>query len=80
MSTSDPKMDNLNICYYYRVGKRSKSISSLDQHSASLSQFIEYWRAIASGIHFFNMSLEKCLHAIHKDIITIWNFRDEHEV
>ncbi|KAF8326439.1 hypothetical protein F5887DRAFT_225940 [Amanita rubescens] len=39
----------------------------------------KYWRAIASGIHFLNISLENCLYAIHKDIITIWNFRDLHE-
>ncbi|KAF8690274.1 hypothetical protein AX14_003036 [Amanita brunnescens Koide BX004] len=36
----------------------------------------KYWRAIASGIHFLNVSLEKCLFAIHKDIVTIWNIRD----
>ncbi|KAF8351828.1 kinase-like domain-containing protein [Amanita rubescens] len=39
----------------------------------------KYWRAIASSMVFLNVSLENCLYAIHKDIITIWNFRDLHE-
>ncbi|KAF8716707.1 hypothetical protein AX14_012229 [Amanita brunnescens Koide BX004] len=36
----------------------------------------KYWRAIASGLNFLNISLQGLLHAIHKDIITIWNIRD----
>ncbi|KAF8335282.1 hypothetical protein F5887DRAFT_614491 [Amanita rubescens] len=39
----------------------------------------KYWRAIASSMVFLNVSLENCLYAIHKDIITIWNFRDLQE-
>ncbi|KAF8696555.1 hypothetical protein AX14_001521 [Amanita brunnescens Koide BX004] len=36
----------------------------------------KYWSAIASGMHLFGSSLQKCLYAIHKDIITVWNIRD----
>jgi len=36
----------------------------------------KYWRAIASGIHFLNFSLKKCLDVIHKDLVAIWNIRD----
>ncbi|KAF8326455.1 hypothetical protein F5887DRAFT_1014642 [Amanita rubescens] len=36
-------------------------------------------KAIASSMVFLNVSLENCLYAIHKDIITIWNFRDLQE-
>ncbi|KAF8351818.1 kinase-like domain-containing protein [Amanita rubescens] len=35
----------------------------------------KYWRAIASGLYFLGVSLDKCLYAIHKDITTIWNIR-----
>ena len=31
-------------------------------------------------MHLFGSSLQKCLYAIHKDIITIWNIRDLDEV
>ncbi|KAF8351827.1 kinase-like domain-containing protein [Amanita rubescens] len=40
----------------------------------------KYWRAIVSGIHFLNVSLQKCLLAIHKDIVTIWNIRGLDEI
>ena len=42
----------------------------------SSMRFTEYWRAIASGIHFQNFTLKKCLEVIHKDIVAIWNIRD----
>ncbi|KAF8629773.1 hypothetical protein AX15_003278 [Amanita polypyramis BW_CC] len=35
----------------------------------------KYWRGIASGINFLNLNLRNCLHALHKDIIKIWNIR-----
>ncbi|KAK2463327.1 hypothetical protein APHAL10511_004638 [Amanita phalloides] len=35
----------------------------------------KYWRAIISGAHFFGVSLQNCMNVIHKDIITVWNFR-----
>ncbi|KAF8716708.1 hypothetical protein AX14_012230 [Amanita brunnescens Koide BX004] len=38
----------------------------------------KYWTAIGSGL-LWNKSLENCLKAIHKDIITIWNIRDLHD-
>ena len=46
----------------------------------SSMRFTEYWRAIASGIHFLNFSLKKCLDVIHKDLVAIWNIRDMEEV
>ena len=46
----------------------------------SLLHFTEYWTAIGTGLPFFGMSLERCLKAIHKDIVTIWNIRDLHDV
>ena len=42
--------------------------------------FAEYWRAIASEIHFLNFSLRQCLDVIHKDLVAIWNIRDVEEV
>ena len=36
----------------------------------------EYWREIGYGIYFLNISLKKCLDAIHKDLVAIWNIRD----
>ena len=40
----------------------------------------EYWRAIASGLHFLGVSLRKCLFAMHKDIVTVWNIPNMDEV
>ena len=64
--------------YHRRVGKRSKLIPQLLRDSST--RFIEYWRAIASGIVFLNVSLKKCLDVIHKDLVAIWNIRDVEEV
>ncbi|KAK7029538.1 hypothetical protein VNI00_014415 [Paramarasmius palmivorus] len=36
----------------------------------------KYWRGLASSLHFPGMTLEKCLDAIHEEIIMIWNFND----
>ena len=43
-------------------------------------RFTEYWRVIASGTHFLEISLKKCLDVIHKDLVAIWNIRDMEEV
>jgi len=36
----------------------------------------KYWIGLASGMHFLNKSITKCLFVLHKDIVTIWNIRD----
>ena len=43
-------------------------------------QIAEYWRAIASGILFLNLSMKKCLDVIHKDLVAIWNIQEMEEV
>ncbi|KAJ6455150.1 hypothetical protein C8R45DRAFT_1222584 [Mycena sanguinolenta] len=36
----------------------------------------KYWRGIASSTRFPGFKLEKCLHTLHIDIVTAWNFND----
>lgn len=64
----------------YRVGRKSESNFNLLSCYSSLYRCTEYWSAIASGMHIFGFSLDTCLYAIHKDIITVWNIRDLDEV
>ncbi|KAF8685409.1 hypothetical protein AX14_003999, partial [Amanita brunnescens Koide BX004] len=58
-----------------KVGEKSRSKLQL-QVNILCHQFPEYWSAIGSGIGFYGFSLRKCLYAIHKDIVTVWNIRD----
>ena len=39
-----------------------------------------WFAAIVPDAHFSNPGLQKCLDAIHKDIVTIWNIEDPDEV
>lgn len=45
-----------------------------------LRNFTEYWNAIASDIPFRRVSLQRCIHAIHKDTIAIWDAQDLDDV
>ncbi|KAG5644396.1 hypothetical protein DXG03_008563 [Asterophora parasitica] len=38
----------------------------------------KYWRGLASSFHFPGNTLEQCLDVIHTDIVTVWNFRNDH--
>ena len=62
---------------YRRQGKKSEqNIQFIDV----LNRDLEYWRAIASGLHFLGLSLRKCLFAVHKDIVAVWNIPNMDEV
>lgn len=45
-----------------------------------LRNLTEYWNAIASDIPFRRVSLQRCIHAIHKDTIAIWDAQDLDDV
>lgn len=40
----------------------------------------EYWRGLASSLHFPGKTSKACLRAPHTDIVTVWNFCDTSEV
>ena len=42
--------------------------------------FSEYWRGLAAGTYFADRRLDACIDVIHRDIVGIWNFRDDDEV
>ncbi|KAG8217987.1 hypothetical protein J3R82DRAFT_6160 [Butyriboletus roseoflavus] len=35
-----------------------------------------YWKALMASSDFRGHTMKACLHVIHKDIITVWNFKD----
>lgn len=38
-----------------------------------------YWLHLASSVNFPGKDLKSCLEVIHTDIISVWNFKDDHE-
>lgn len=50
-------------------------VSMVDLLALNVS-WAEYWRGLASSIHFPGKTLEQCLNRIHDDMIDIWNFND----
>ena len=62
------------------IAGKEKRVSKICSLSMFFNRDLEYWRAIASGLHFLGLSLRKCLFAMHKDIVTVWNIPNMDEV
>lgn len=41
---------------------------------------VGYWKALMASPDFRGHTMKACLNVLHKDIVTVWNFKDTEHV